>query len=103
MPSQSSANDRVEIRDAGAPAEQLGGETGIGHQYRRIAGPSSRFAAWDGFAADRLGSPDHLAHRVAAAGAEVECRALPPREQMFESAQMRFGEVLDMNVVADRR
>lgn len=37
------------------------------------------------------------------AGAEVERHALPPATKMFESAQMRFGEVLDMNVVANRR
>ena len=83
MPGQSSANDRVEIRDLGVPAEQLGGEPGIGHQHRRIAGPSRSFAAWDGFAADRLCGPDHLANRVTAAGAEVECRALLPGAQMF--------------------
>ena len=103
MPGQSGANDRFEIRDAGAPTEQLGRETGIGDQYGRIAGPSCGFTARDGFAADRLGSPDHLAHRVTAASAEVERRALPPGAEMFQRAQMRLGEVLHMNVVADRR
>src|SRR4051794_12395071 len=102
MPGQSSANDRVEIRDLGTPAEQFGCETGIGDQYRRIAGPSCGFSARDGFAADRLCGSDHLANRVTATGSEVECRALPPGAQMFQRAQMRLGKVLDMNVVADR-
>src|SRR5437762_8843720 len=102
MPSQSGANDRVEIRDASAPAEQIGSQTGVSDQYRRIAGSSWCFAARDGFAADCFGSPDHLAYRVTAAGAEVECRALPSSAETFQRAQMRFGEIPDMNVVADR-
>src|SRR5271155_4007464 len=103
MPGKCGANDRVEIRDLGMPAEQLGGKTRVGDQYRRIAGPSCGFPARDGFAADLLGGPDHLAHRVTTAGAEVERHALPPGPEMFERTQMRFGEILDMNVVADRR
>jgi hypothetical protein len=103
MPGQSGANNRVEIRDLGAPAEQLGCESGIGDQDRRIARPSCGFAARDRFAADRLGSPDHLAHRVTAAGAKIECHALPPGAEMFQRAQMGIGEVLDVNVVANRR
>jgi len=65
--------------------------------------PSCGFAARDGFAADRLGSPDNLAHRMAAAGAEVERRALPAGAEMFQCTQMGIGEVLDMDIVADRR
>ena len=84
MPGKRGANDRVEIRDLGMPAEQLGCKTWVGDQYRRIAGPSRGFAARDGFAANRLGSPDNLAHRVTAAGAEVERRALPPGAEMLK-------------------
>ena len=40
---------------------------------------------------------------MTAASAEVERRALAPGAEMFQRAQMRLGEVLDMNVVADRR
>src|SRR6201989_614195 len=102
MPGQSSADDRVEIRDLGAPAEQLGCETRVGDQYRRIAGPSCGFSARDGFAADRLCGSDHLANRVTATCSEVEGRALPPGVQMCQRAQMRLGKVLDINEVADR-
>src|SRR5690348_16348597 len=103
MPSQRGADDRVQIRDAGAPPQQLDRETRIGDQYRRITGPLCGIAARDRFAAERLGSPDHFPHRMAASGAEVECDAVPTGAEMCERAQMSLGEVLNMDVVADRR
>ena len=86
MPGQRGANDRFEIRDAGAPTEQLGRETGIGDQYGRIAGPSCGFTARDGDAREG-GSQAHFDH------AHLGWLRRPPDACEIRCAIATFGDI----------
>src|ERR1700704_2898564 len=52
-------------------------------------------------AADLLDRGNHLTHRIAATGPEVERDAVAACGEMAERAQMGIGEIADMDVVAD--
>jgi hypothetical protein len=39
---------------------------------------------------------------MTAARPEVQCCTFAPSRKMFERTQMRLGEILDVNVIADR-
>ena len=81
VPGQRRPDDRLKVGQASAPAEKLGREARIGDERRRVAGPPRDLAARNRAAADRLGRPNHLADRVAAAGAEVQRRAFAARRR----------------------
>src|SRR6516225_1163832 len=103
MPGESRADDRLEIRYLSAPAEEFGCKCGIGNEHRWITSPSRGVVTRNAPSADGLGHPNHLSHRVAATGSEIQRARPPPGEEVFERPQMGFGQVLDVDVVADGR
>src|SRR5271168_3279609 len=103
MPSERGADDRVEVGVLRAPTENFGCKARVGDQSRRIARPPRRGARRDLPAAYRLSGGDHLAHRPPAAGAEIDGYAGATRTQALQRAQMRNCEVVDMDVIANRR
>src|SRR5215471_7330532 len=99
---QSGADDRFEVGHNGAPAKELGREAGIGDQHRRVASPPRGIATRDAPPTDSLGDPNHLSHGMAGARAEVHRGGFAAGQQIFERAQMAFGQILDVDVIADR-
>src|SRR5882724_4487796 len=103
MPGKSGANDRVQVRTLSPPSEPLRGEARVGDEDRRVARPSRGITPRYRPPADRLGPGDHLSHRMTPAHPEVQCCAFASGVKVFESAQMRVGKILDVNVIADGR
>lgn len=103
MPGKSGSDDRFEIRHLRAPAEEIARETGIGDQNRRIAGPPRSIAARHTPAANRFGNSNDLTHRMATAGTEVQGYSCRSGAEMLKSPEMGCGEILNMDVVSDRR
>src|SRR5437588_11186454 len=82
------------------PAELRADPLAGGDELRRIAGPTRCFTDWDLAAGDLLSRIDHLAHREAAAVAEVEDQVLS-WSRSLEREQMCNGEILDVDVIAN--
>ncbi len=77
-------------------------QPGIGDEFGRIPGSPRHFAPRYRPPGDPLDRGNHLAHRRAVPGAEIEGDALAAL-QVIERAHMRVGQVGDMDVIADRR
>src|SRR5262249_29154077 len=100
VPGPGGAQDAVEIGDLRRPAQHLAGAAGVGDERSGIARPAPDLAARDLVAGDALGGLDHRLDAVPRAGAEIELEALAAVQQMADRADMRLGQVLDMDVVA---
>ena len=105
-PLQRRANDLVECRSPGLPAEDLAGPLGAGDEDGRVAGPSRTHRVRDLVADEPSGRVEHLADAEAAGRcrgcrrAAVSVRAVARRGRL-EREQVRVGEVRDVDVVAD--
>src|SRR5437588_97921 len=64
--------------------------------------PRTRIGARHAAASDALGGRDHLANRMADAGAEIGGNAEAAPQQEIERLDVRLGQVLDVDVVAHR-
>ena len=84
------------------PAEHVAGASGIGHQLRRIARAPRRQVEGhvpSTHLADRV---DYLAHGVPDTGAQIDRLARRARAEALDRAQVRVGEIDDVDVVANR-
>src|SRR5579859_6956932 len=102
VPSQGRADDRREIRYLRPPAEDRLGLRRIRDQYRRIARASRRLTPCYRPAGLRFGRGDYFSHRVPSASTEIEHQARISGSEMGEGADMRLGQILDMNIIANR-
>ena len=101
MPFPGGGDDGFDLAVGGAPIEGFAGAGGIGDKRRRVA-RAARFVHHRHLAPrDAFDRVYQLAHRNAGAGAEIEHQRILGGEQMFERQDMRGGEIVDMDVVAD--
>jgi len=99
VPAPGGADDILERAEARRPAG-LGPQPGARRdQHRRIAGAPRTEAMGHRPAADAGHGVDHLAHRIAGAAAEIVAAAA--LLQPVQHADMRLGEIGDMDIVAD--
>src|ERR1700730_16615141 len=84
------------------PAELLRREARVGHENRGITCPSRGITPGNSSPADRLGRGDNFSHRMTSTRPEVYCCASASGAKIFERAQMRLGEILDVDVIANR-
>jgi len=111
-PCQSGLDHLGEVRATWTPAELGRGPLCGADQDRRISGPAWAHPEWHGTARDALHLGDDLPDAEADAVAEVAyerpCRAVPgfcsrvSRRRRPDREQVRFGQVDDVNVIADR-
>ena len=73
---------------------------GIGDELGGVAGAAGAKSFRDGVAGSLAAGVDDLPHAIAAARAEIEVQAFSWRE-LFEGQQMRLGQVIDVDIVAD--
>ena len=102
VPADSVGDDRVEIGVAWLPAELLVGLARVRHQHRRIAGPPPDLADRHRAAGRLLHRGDHLPHRAAAPGAEVQVEAGRSLAERRQGQQVCLSQVEDVNVVSHR-
>src|SRR5829696_2847233 len=72
--------------------------------YRdRVTGPTTELLDRDLPTAHPARDVDHLEHRRALAGSEVDHRRVPAALEMIDRADVRVGEIDHVHVVADGR
>ncbi len=87
----------------GFPAEDFFSVGGVGEAFGHIAGAALYDLVGDFFAGGLLESFDHVEHRVAVAGAEVDGEYPFVLCQVLQGFEVAAGEVHDVDVVADPR
>ena len=90
----------LEAAVARRPPEHRARAGGIGHQFRRIAWPPRGRIEGHVPAADLTHCVDHLPHRVPHPGTQVDGLAGRAAVQALDRAQVRVGQVGDVDVVA---
>src|SRR6185369_9314992 len=101
FPRERGLDDVLEVVVARLPAERRADARGARHERRRISGSARGFPFRNRMSRDRFDHGQELAHAVAAAVAAVQRRRLAAAAQIGEGLQMRVGEILDVDVVAN--
>src|SRR5262245_53973188 len=100
MPTPRGGNNGTEVLVFWLPSQFLHRAVGRRHQCRRIARTPRSFDYSHGPPRYFFTSPDHLAHAVAAADAEVVLHPLPG-SQLQERQQVSFRQVIDVDIVTN--
>ncbi len=87
----------------GFPAQDFFGVGGVGEAFGHVAGAALYDLVGDFFAGGLLEGFDHVEHRVAVAGAEVDGEYSFVLCKVLQGFEMAAGEVDDVDVVADPR
>src|SRR3989442_1144173 len=95
-----SAGNNVGKSAGGFPSEHLLGTRGIRNQNRRIARPPRPDFPVNGASGGGFRCLDDLENRISLACSQIKSNRLAAFLQMLKSADVRVGQVIDMDVVA---